>query len=723
MAAITTNTTGAWSNTSAWTGGIVPVEGDTVTIRNLHTITIDQNVTVGADTATPAINIALGGKLQVLSTVAGDYTLALKGTMDIYGTFEVGTAANPIPSTRTFTLKLNYSATPADHKYWIKVWGQTQPGVIRMHGASRAYDRCHLNANIAATPTGNTLTTDVSTGWVTGDEIAVAGTSQTPGDRFARTLTADASGTTLTLDSNPPTTTYGYDGTAGSYPAEIVLLTRNIVVMPYTYSATNLATNMTSGIRSDNNIIGTFDFSWVQFKGLGAVGSGLTTQAAICIAPTIQFFGTATIDRCSFSYSEGDRLIYCITGYSPLYGAGSLSVTNCVAYWGSAVGANPQLGFINQSSPFDDRPTVVWTGNWTIGGGCFGCITGGNSAKISFPSTTALSGGWTITNNIAANASVDGFALVWRPGILFEDNFAHGCYDATTPPSGFVTASTSGNYGIRMARCNARRCSRGFHFYASAFVYRGRWIDCKSSGCSATVWSSTFALHGYDLRVIDFVVEADPVFTTPQFNAINQCYADMTFVNLVLATGAITSSVQRFSGNHYVNPTLNGTTFLAADYYTQIANYPINLTTVQMYDGTVGDNRAYNNHGTRSADTTIYRTTSPSERLAPRLAGGALESSVCLKMGLSGTQTISVYIRKSVAGDGAAYNGMEPKLLILASPLGGIKQPIVLDTATLAAGNWERLTATVPALDHVTMLEFIVLVNGTAGWVNISDWT
>lgn len=75
MAAIVSNTSGVWSNTSVWLGGVVPIEGDTVRILNGHTVTLNQSVTVGADSTTAAIDVETGGKLEYpsagLSTASG----------------------------------------------------------------------------------------------------------------------------------------------------------------------------------------------------------------------------------------------------------------------------------------------------------------------------------------------------------------------------------------------------------------------------------------------------------------------------------------------------------------------------------------------------------------------------------------------------------------------------------------------------------------------------
>jgi hypothetical protein len=76
---------------------------------------------------------------------------------------------------------------------------------------------------------------------------------------------------------------------------------------------------------------------------------------------------------------------------------------------------------------------------------------------------------------------------------------------------------------------------------------------------------------------------------------------------------------------------------------------------------------------------------------------------------------VSVRARKS-----ATYNGNQPRLICKANPALGIDADVVLDTMTVAVGNWEELTATSPvATGDAGVLTVVVDCDGTAGYVNI----
>lgn len=306
-AARTSAGTGNWSATGTWTGGVVPVEGDTVTIQNTHTVTIDQDITVGADTTTAAINIASGGKLQLLYTAAADYTLTLKGDMTVSGTLEIGTVANPIPSTRKFYLKTNYSASLADGEFGLKI--QTG-GTCTIQGASMT-DRALLAANAAAAATS--LTTDVSTGWKLNDVIGIASTSRTYTECETRTLSADASTYTLTV----PAITYAHSGTSPTQ-AELINLTRNILITSYNTTYEGYIVFETTSI---------VDIDWAEFSYLGY---NATDKYGLVIKTTT---GSFNLNRCSLHDFLGTN-VSCVrtTGGS----VNNVTISNNVLWWGGS---------------------------------------------------------------------------------------------------------------------------------------------------------------------------------------------------------------------------------------------------------------------------------------------------------------------------------------------------------------------------------------------------
>ena len=167
MAAISSNGTGGgnWSSTASWTGGVVPTEGDTVIIASGDTVTIDQNIIVGDDTATDAVYI--NGTLDVPYNITSDYTLTLKG--DLYcntGDFTIGTESNRLDATRNFKIIINYSATPATYKYSI----QSSTGLFKWYGAEKTTATA-LNGSVSASATQ--IIVDDATNWKIGDIIAV----------------------------------------------------------------------------------------------------------------------------------------------------------------------------------------------------------------------------------------------------------------------------------------------------------------------------------------------------------------------------------------------------------------------------------------------------------------------------------------------------------------------------------------------------------------------
>jgi hypothetical protein len=79
MAAITTNASGFWDVTTTWTGGVVPVNGDTVTMN--HAVTVRDARTVGASPASGAATKAIA--VNATLTLANGAVLTVRGDIGL----------------------------------------------------------------------------------------------------------------------------------------------------------------------------------------------------------------------------------------------------------------------------------------------------------------------------------------------------------------------------------------------------------------------------------------------------------------------------------------------------------------------------------------------------------------------------------------------------------------------------------------------------------------
>ena len=126
-------------------------------------------------------------------------------------------------------------------------------------------------------------------------------------------------------------------------------------------------------------------------------------------------------------------------------------------------------------------------------------------------------------------------------------------------------------------------------------------------------------------------------------------------------------------------------------------------------------------------DTTIFDVGPSPQRLVPSSTSQKLWSTIFQVPITSGSVTsVSVRVRKSTAGDGTAYTGNQPRLILRLNPTVGSStydNDIVCATASAAAGTWETLSYTLPVAvtDNVGM-EFYTDCDGTTGWINIDTF-
>jgi hypothetical protein len=158
---------------------------------------------------------------------------------------------------------------------------------------------------------------------------------------------------------------------------------------------------------------------------------------------------------------------------------------------------------------------------------------------------------------------------------------------------------------------------------------------------------------------------------------------------------------------------------------------PSSVIGSSKHDQTAGSHKSWKMFGTLSSDTTagLFRTASPSLRMTPNTAAFKLDSQglrggFVVPVANGATLTPSVYVRESVVGDGQAYNGARIRLLVKRNDAIGITADTVLATATVTSvGAFELLSGTTIAATDDGTMEFVIDVDGTAGWANVDDFT
>ncbi len=676
----------------AWVGGIAPTENDTCTIESGANIEIDGNITVGNDDATAAIEVKTGGRLFVPSTVAAAYTLTLKGNLvHTAGTFELGTSANPIPLANKFTVKLNYSASQADGKYGFT----STAGTLTLQGATRTVDRTWLAADAIATATA--LTVADSTGWLPGDQIAIAPTSQTRAECEVR-IVDTVVGTTVNITVG---LTYAHSGTSPTQ-ADIINLTRGVKITNYTFSTT-AASNYAGYINIKDAVAA--DIDWVEFEGLGTTTTGkrgieietstgsldmqrcalhdFEANAIYTVGATLNNVTVSNNVAWNSPYSGGTRTIHLCQTSNSWTASGNIVMSAasaaCKGFYvgdlGSVFTNNTAVGCLGYG--FDITPGVEATGLAPITGTISGNTAHSNTLNgFQFANGTGIAGGTVSTTTSWRNANA---------GIGFGSS-GTGPFDVT-----FEDAVVFGNY------------DRNIRLNGAAVVTFKRLI---SNG------DTTFACSGIDLNggrcpvltLIDCEFSQVAGIKTAHGQDIycgwdSPTWCDIRAFNCKWGTNPV-GYPERLSGTATIRSMRHDQTKLL--YYT------------------------WKRDGKISRDAVIFKTALPSERITPTSATNKMESGRKVKaVADAGTVTFSVWVRKSEAADagGADYNGSQPRLVIKANYAVGMAADLVLDTMTEAIGTWELLTGTSAAVTDAGALEAVVDCDGTAGWINVDDWS
>jgi hypothetical protein len=618
-------------------------------------------------TLTYGTNAATNYNLRIRNNVA----IGAGGTA-FPGTFNMGTVATPIPRSSTATLEIDSSTVANAFNF------EVQGGIFVGQGLSRTsgknVDRCLLSANASASATS--LTVDTDTGWLNGDQIYIGQTTRAAGGGAeARTLSADAGASSLTISAG---LTAAKEGNS-TIQAAIVLLSRNVTV---TAVASNLA--FYAFVRGSQSVV---NCDWVQFRWCGNAS-----------ASKFGFYLNSTTSNTSFNR--------CVlnaphVGFIFVDSSSGASITDCIV----AASVNNGMTMTSQATPDTVVSNVWFIANASATVSLYNVNFSFNNIRI----VGAATAGILFTNT--------GISPLTTP-ITWSNFYIHSCTNAIS------IGTTQDNNFFTLENFNLQRCTTSGVIFNIAAGTSGVTIS------NSRIWGNsaanlTIGTSPASIRIVDSFIASQSGNTTPT-GIIVSALANLVCENCSFGSGftgalAHTSQDIAFSGagtgtillRNCVLPSASTVGAIVVD-YTKVLS--------ANHDQVPGLSRAWFKYGRVFSDSTITRTGAVSLCVTPNSSTRKLNFVFAKAAVLAGTTpTAGVYVRKSVAGDGAAYNGNQPRLIVRRNVAVGINADVVIATASAAGGTWELLTGSLPTLTNSGIIEIEVDCDGSAGWVNIDD--
>ncbi len=565
-----------------------------------------------------------------------------------------------------------------------------------------------LNIVNGASAPSTTFGVDTDTGWLANDVIGMAMTtvpinsSNTENESF--TLISDATSTQL-VSTMPPQAIAIHSGTAATTPnfAEVVLLTRNVI------------------IRSTSSTLSTYVYfksmcivsiTWCEFFSVGT--SINNTKIGLTVDPTVTGVATAkSVTYCSFHHSRGGCLN--IAGFQG-NGGNSSNVTF----------ANNNLWVIGYSgaSGLAISTNTITLADWTID----------NCVCIRSQGGTSMQFNGVFTNNSWCFFSVLGMGS-GNPVGTFSNNTIHSNFAAGMT----LTGHTGLNDSVLTNTTIYNNAGGGLNLsnnMSDQMLFDG--LTCYGNA-SYNIGPNSAGV--YYTTIKNAVLGA----SNQQATVYNVLFITVAYAGLILDNCDTSAATGRpvvtndFGGSIYVMPQLliRNCKFGATNLYG--TNLLSTMTrnayfAHEKYNQVAGDHRFQMRDGLSQTDTVIYNTASPSQRMTPssvtvnvnnavtKFESALLGQGKLVAVQSGNTVSISVYIRKSSVGDGAAYTGSQPRLIQRANPALGQLYDVVLATYSAGTGAWTQLTGTSSSATDDGCWEFIVDCDGTAGWINVDDW-
>jgi hypothetical protein len=631
------------------------------------------------------------GTLRWANTSSSTFHLRLVNNLLIRGAGEliIGDDTAPIPASTTCSLEITCSS-PGQFSIFL---GST--GKIITRGAETI-----VKSEISSTinPGATSFTTAITTDWVIGDRIVIAGTSRSSAQVDALTI-ASRSGNTINV-----TTPFSFEHLGvGDTIADVGKLNRNVRI--FSTSVTNyfnliqLASNYCS---VNFNYTELFDF------GFGSAGM---------ISGTNFSDGLVNI-RNSSMHSTTNRGVTMITYAGNSY---KINTVDNNIFYNTTLRAIS--GTLTSTQIVSSNFNFTVTNNLAI-----------NTGGFSFP----INGNF--DNNIVCAAAISGneaFQIINHFSGSINNTKIYGTINGLTFNGAITVSNTPVNNGNVINNITLFRFAGINLLFNNVLLSSGSRIIFNNikafgggGGTTALIGLTNTSLGEFVINDSYFYGGSGQVAGTmigPRSSSNSQNLGRLIFNNCKFGLDTnnnpsnFSSYILNLSGVNNIlmnNCIFSGTEASGASYPMERVPGIVSLN----HNGVTGATRIFKSSGILIKDTSIVTDKPSSVRLIPQLSAfNSISEMVRIPVKQGDTPRISVKVRKSAAPD-TAYNGTQPRLIYVYNPASGNLSNTVAATATSSNGVWETLTYTVPAVISDTVLEFYVSCNGTAGFINISDW-
>lgn len=688
----TNGTANNWARMVRETTTQAPTTGDNMIVAGEHTgagtgndFVVTQDSTAATDYGSAstsvhvdALAVCKRGTFKSGTTAATNYVLRLSGNCQAYSgsTFALGDGSTQIPRDSSSILEFDCGAD-GDFGLYLR-----NGSTATMRGLSRTSAKdivaTKLTADAASSATSLTVADD--TGWLNGDEIAIASTTQTASQHESRTLNANAGASSLSISSG---LTNAHGGTASSkVQAEIILLTRNVKVR--SVSSSNM-----SFVYVGPTV--TPDFQWVEFRYIGTGGS---TKAGL-------YFDCTTAFTCRYCViRDGER-----GGFMAQNSAhDGWTIRDCTVY-----NVRLQAFFVAATS----GTTYTLRDVISIGGGADDYMIYLNDMAGTFTNLTVTSA----TTSIQLR---DTAAAAWTiDGLVSHSNTGLGL----NAIAGVGNGTISNLYFWRNSSYGMSYSGRNHDITLNTGRFFGQGI--AAIVLPSATWGSRFLVKAVDFSGDSTFATTHGVFLDTQSYAVDWRFEGCTFG---VASGIYVTHTQgdiTFFGSQQgasivcVNCLLSSSNELK-DFTFANGVTPTSYVAFQSHDQTSGDDQVKTPVGTLSKETTTVDV-SPSMKMVPLHATIKLESNAGIRgrgflarVSSGQSKTLSVKVQK----DGS-YNGNAPRLVLKANPSIGITADTVLDTLSVGSGTWETLSGATASASADGVFEFVVDCDGTAGAIYV----